>query len=153
MTSKKFPNYLFEAVLTGGDIELGTFTIDESGELDSYVMTMIFYRTDLFTTEGFRLKLVRSNIATPIVSQVFTPSTEISNFQDTSYWLGDVKFSFDRQALKLGTTVNVKLEGIAYSHSHSGTQVGALLNYIDSSTGQFDVASNKAAYVNQFIYR
>jgi len=153
MTFQKFPEYMYELVNTGGEIELGTLTIDDSGELTAHLVTMIFYRTDLFTTEGVRLRLVRSNIAgTPVYSSWVTPAN-ISTFTDTNYWIGDIKFDFSREQLKASTTCQVFLETQNYTHSYSGTQLGVILNYINASTGQFDVLSTNGFYQTQFSYR
>ena len=153
MSIEKFPEYMYELVKTGGDIELGTITIDDSGELASHLTTMIFYRTDLFTTEGVRLRLVRSNIAgTPVYSSWVTPAS-IATFTDTNYWIGDIRFDFAREQLKASTTCQVFLETQNYTHDHSGTQLGVILNYINASTGQFDVLSTNGFYQTQFSYR
>jgi len=153
MTFQKFPEYMYELVNTGGEIELGTITIDDSSELTAQFVTMIFYRTDLFTTEGVRLRLVRSNIAgTPVYSDWLTPAS-ITSFTDTNHWIGHLKFDFSREQLKASTTCQIFLETQNYSHDYSGTQIGVILNYINASTGQFDVLSTNGFYQTQFAYR
>ena len=154
MTSQKFPEYMYEIVNLGGETELGTITIDDSGELTAHLVSMIFYRTDLFTNEGVRLRLVRSNIpATPVYSDWVTPASAISNFTDTNYWVGDLKFDFAREQLKASTTCQIFLETQNYTHDYSGTQLGVILNYINASTGQFDVLPTNGFYQTQFAYR
>lgn len=144
---------MYELVNTGGEIELGTITTQESGELDSHFVTMIFYRTDLFTTEAVRLRLVRSNVpGTPVYSSWVTPSA-ITGFTSTNYWIGNLKFDFSRESMKASTTCQMFLETQNYSHDYSGTQIGVILNYINASTGQFDVLSTNGFYQTQFAYR
>lgn len=154
MTIKKFPNYMYEICNLGGESELGTYSIISSGEMDADYATMIFYRTDLFTTEQVRFRFVRSNAPSlPVYSSWITPKTAISNFDDTQHWIGRLKFDYDRQAMTAGTTVRVYLETQNYTHDHSGTQIGAIMKYINSGNGTFDVKPNTAAYKAQFLYR
>lgn len=153
MTSKKFPEYMYEIVNLGGETELGTITVDDSGEITAHIVTMVFYRTDLFTNEQVRLRLVRSNIpGTPIYSSWVTP-TAISNFTDANHWIGDLKFDFARQQVNASTSIQVFLETQNYTHDYPGTQLGVILNFINASTGQFDVLPTNGFYQTQFAYR
>lgn len=154
MTFQKFPNYMYEIVNLGGETEQGTYTVSESGELSNLVATMIFYRTDLFTTERFRLRLVRSNApSTPVYSDWVSPVDSIDNFLGSNYWLGDVRLDFDKQQMTGATTFQVFLETENYTHDYSGTQIGSILHFIDNATGQFQVIPNTANYQSNFLYR
>lgn len=145
---------MYEIVNTGVEAELGTYTISANGELTYQYMTMIFYRTDIFNDEAVRLKIVRSNApATPIYSLWVTPSEAISNFTESDHWLGDVRFDFASEAFTAGSTSQVFLETQNYTHSLGGTQIGAIMKYINSSTGQFEVISDTGAYKSQFFKR
>lgn len=153
MTLQKFPEYMWEIYNTGGEIELGTLTIAASGGLTAQTVTMIFYRTDLFTNERFRLRFVRSNaVSTPLYSNWITPGNLITNFLITNYWIGDVRFDFSREQLNASTTVQVFLETDNYTHDYNGTQIGVVLNYINAGTGQFDSLSSNGFYTQTFKY-
>lgn len=145
---------MYEIVNTGGETEQGTYTVDQSGELTSLVSTMIFYRTDLFTTQKVRLKVVRSNAPSlPVYSNWVVPNESIETFIDSNHWLGDLRFDFDRQQMKGGSTYQVFLEAANYTHNEGGTQIGTILNFINTATGQFDVIPNTANYQSNFLYR
>lgn len=153
MSFQKFPDYMYEILCTGGNVELGTFTIDDSGELTNSYATMIFYRTDLFTTEQIRLRYDRSNAPSiPVYSDWITPAN-ITGFTSTNYWIGNVRFDFNNEAVKAASTVNLYLETSGYTHDHSGTQIGSIMNYIDTATGAFDVVATRPSFNNLFINR
>lgn len=154
MTIKKYPNYLYEIVNLGGEAEIGTYSIIESGEMDCDYATVIFYRTDLFTDEEVRFRFVRSNVPSlPVYSDWIKPAKVIPNFVGTQHWMGRLKFPYDRQQMTAGTTVRVFLETQNYVHVFGGTQIGAIMNYINKNDGTFDVRPDTAAYKAQFLYR
>lgn len=144
---------MYEIVNTGGETELGKYTVTSQGELSNCYLSMIFYRTDLFSNEGVRLRIVRSNApSTPVYSSWVTPSTVISNFTDSNYWIGNVRFDFNRQQLNTSTTYDLYLETQNYTHDYSGIQIGSIMNFINNGTGQFSVTNNTASYNSHFVY-
>lgn len=145
---------MYEIVNTGGEVELGTYTVDADGEVSNLLLAMIFYRTDLFTTQGVRLRLVRSDFpAIPIYTDWVTPSSYISDFTDDTHWIGNVKFNIARKQLNSGTTYGLFLETQNYTHDALGLQIGSILNFIDPATGAFDVRLNTGSYNTTFSYR
>lgn len=144
---------MYEFVNTGGAIEVGTYTINESGEMSADWLVLKFHRTDLFATEQVRLRVERSNApSTPFYSSWVTPKNVIDGFTDTNHWIGRVRFDYDKQQMTGGTTVKIFLETQNYTYADGGTQIGAIAKYLDSS-GEFDVIVNTAAYKAQFLYR
>lgn len=153
MSFKKFPNYMYEIVNTGGTVELGNYTIPLDSEASNLYLAMIFYRTDLFTTEQVRLRLERSDFpAIPIFSDWVRPNQVIGNFLESQHWIGNLRFTMNREQLNASTTYDLFLETQNYTHDSGGTQIGSILNFIDPATGAFDVRLTTGAYNTTFSY-
>lgn len=151
MSFQEFPDYMYEIVNTGGLVELGTYTINNYKQISNITVTTVFYRTDLFTTERVRLSCDRSSQSDTITSNWFTPLTSISDFTDQNHWIGNIRFDFARENLQDSDTLKLFLETSNYTHSQAGTQIGAIINYLDT-VGAPEVNSTKAAYSNVFGY-
>lgn len=154
MSIKSFPRYMYEIYAKESSINLGKSKLPETGELVSTRLMLIFYRTDLFTNQQVRLRSIASFDL--YESAWITPATDIEGFTDSNYWMGFVNFSYPSG---LGYKNNVQLthtlETTGYTHSHTGTQIGAIVNYIDQndSFNGFDVIHDTAAYMSHIIRR
>lgn len=151
MSFLEYPNYLYEIVTTGGTTELGTWTINTYKQASNVTLTMLFYRTDLFTNERVRISAERSSQADTILTDWLTPATAIADFTTDQHWIGAIRFDYARQNLQDGDTLQLFLETENYTWNPSGIQIGAIINYLDS-TGVPEVLDNKAAYANVFGY-
>lgn len=147
MSIQKFPNYMYEAVVDTGEIELGTYTIDANGELTNIYLTMLINEISSLNNEQVYLRCVRSSFTgTPIQSS----NVLVSGFASGSSWIGNVRFDFDKQSLKANDTMQVFLG--ATNYTRGPVEIGAILNYIGSD-GSFEVLANKAAYLTIFNNR
>ena len=151
MSFEEYPDYMYEIVNTGGKVELGTYTINNYKQISNITLTMIFYRTDLFTTERVRLSCERSSQSDTINSEWLTPLASIEGFTDDNHWIGFLRFDFGRQNLQDLDTLQLFLEADNYTHNQAGTQIGAIINYLDAN-GMPEVNGDKAAYSNVFGY-
>lgn len=151
MSFKKFPDHLYELVLSADKIPLGTFTVDQDAEIEHVYMTAMVRDVPSISTEAIYLYAVRSSFpAIPIQSSSVLVSSFVSG---PDCWVGNVRFDFSRQALKASDTIDLYLGANDYSFDNFGTQISAVLNYIDTGTQQFNVSSDKAAYLNIFARR
>ena len=165
MTYKKFPNRMFELVNTGGEIHLGKKRLRsyERGDLDGIRLTMIFYRTDLFTGERFRVRYKPNYATADKWTDWVTPSTYISDFNESNYWVGAVyiplvsPFRIDPIS---GVNIDIDywLEADNYTYAFGATEIGVILDFIEDSetdlyNGRFEVKSDKLAYLSNFIRR
>lgn len=151
MSFKKFPDYMFEIVNTGGTVSMGGLTSPSNSDISNIYIAMIFYDTSLFSTERIRLNVGRSTAADTISSSWVTPSSVITDFTTTDHWIGNVRFDFDRFNILTGESLAVELETDNYTYNVSGTQIGAIMNYINSS-GQFEPTTATSAYMTLFSY-
>lgn len=151
MSFQEFPNYLYEIVNTGGTTSVGTFTSNSYKQISAVTLPMIFYQTSLFTNQRVRISMTRSSQADTIVSSWFNPKTAIADFLDSDHWIGFIRFDFARQNIQDGDVLGVSIETENYTHSIGGTEIGAISNFLDDVTGEFDV-DIKASYVNIFGY-
>lgn len=152
MSFLEYPNYLYEIVTTGGTTELGTWTINNYKQASNVVLTMLFYDTGSFTSERVRISAERSSQADTIISDWLRPATAIADFTSTDHWIGAIRFDYGRQNLQDGDTLQLFLETENYTWNPSGIQIGAILNYVDATTGVPEVLDTKAAYANVFGY-
>ncbi len=148
MTLQKFPNYMFEIVVNTGEAELGTFTIDNDGELSNLYATIMINGVASITNESIYMKAIRSSFPSiPLVSA----SIDVSSFvTGSSSWLGKVRFDFSNQALKANDTLQIFLG--TNNYNKGPTEIGSILSYIGSS-GEFEVLPNKASYLTIFSNR
>lgn len=145
---------MYEIVNTGGEVELGTYSIGDDSELINLYMAMIFYETSSFTNEQVRVRVERSDaVSSPLYSDWITVKTFIDGFTDTDHWIGNILFSFSREQINSSTTYTLYLETNNYTHDALGIQIGTIINFINPSTGAFEVTSNRAAYNTTFSYR
>jgi len=151
MSFKKFPEYMFEIVNTGGAVSMGGITAPGDREISNIYLSMVFYRTDLFTDEMVRLNVSRSIAGDTISSLWVTPASIIDDFTSLNHWVGNVRFDFDRENIIEGESLSVELETANYTHDYSGTQIGAIMNFINSS-GQFEPTTSTSAYMTLFSY-
>jgi hypothetical protein len=148
MSLQKFPDYMYEIVVDSGEVELGTYTIDENGELTNLYVTMMINGVSSIANEAVYMRCIRSSSpGTPIQSSSILVSSFVTGSQS---WMGKVRFDFDKQSLKSGDTIQIFLGTTSYTRG--ATEIGAILNYIGSS-GTFEVTDNKAAYLTLFNNR
>lgn len=148
MSLQKFPDYMYEIVVDSGEVELGTYTIDNDGELTNLYVTLMINGVSSVTNESLYLRCVRSSFTgTPIQSTAVLVSSFVTGSQS---WMGKVRFDFASQSLKASDTMQVFLGTTSYTRG--AVEIGAILNYIGSS-GTFEVTDNKAAYLTLFNNR
>lgn len=152
MSIRKFPNYLYEIVNTGGSVDIGSFTIDGYKQISNVTLPMIFYRTDLFINQQVRVSIERPSQSDTIVSSWFNPLNSIDTFLESDHWLGWVRLDLARQNILDTEVLSLSIETQNYTHLIGGTQIGVIENYLDSS-GIFEVLGNKAAYAKIFGYQ
>ena len=145
MSLKKFPEYMYEIVVDTGEVEVGTYTIDENGEISNLYLTILINGVSSLTSEAIYMRAIRSSFpAIPIQST----SVDVTSFATGSTsWLGKVRFDFSGQSLIQGDTIQIFLG--TQSYSRGAVEIGTILNYIGSS-GSFEVLSNKASYLTIF---
>lgn len=152
MSFLEYPEYMYEIVNTGGLVELGTYTVNTYKQISNVQVTMLFNNTSLFTNEQVRLSCNRASQSDTITSEWITPKTAITDFLGDVSWIGNLRFDFNRQNLQDLDTLQIFLETTNYSFDQQGTQIGAIINYLDSN-GQPEVLDNKAGYLNVFGYQ
>jgi hypothetical protein len=137
---------MYEVVVDTGEVELGTYTIDADGELTNLYVTLMVNGVSSLTNEAVYLRCVRSSFTgTPIQST----SIDVTSFATGSAsWMGKVRFDFANQTLTGGDTIQIFLG--TQNYTRGSTEIGSILNYINSSTGAFEVLLNKAAYLTLF---
>ena len=152
MSIQQYPEYLFELASQGGLVELGDFTCNGYKQLSNVTLTMIFYRTDLFSNQRIRVGVDRTSQPGIIYSDWLTPSNSISGFTTNQHWFGNVRFDFSRQNLQNLDGLTLYLDTENYVYANGGTQLGVILNYLDSS-GNIVVNSNQAGNAEIFGYQ
>jgi len=151
MSFKKYPDYLYEFLVQTGEVPLGTYTVDRDGEITYIYLTLLVRGLSLLTDEEVYVRAVRSSFpAIPIQSNNVLVTSFVEGLQS---WIGRVRFDFTGQALTANDTIDLYLGTNNYSSVDGGVEVGAVLNYIDTSTGQFSVVANRGAYLNLFADR
>jgi hypothetical protein len=148
MSLKKFPNYMYELVVITGEIDIGTYTIANDGEITNMYLTMMINGVSNISNESVYLKATRSShTGTPIQSSSVNVSSFVSG---STSWLGKVRFDFNNETLNQNDTIQVSLG--TQNYSRGTVEIGAILNYLDAN-GAFDVSINKAAYLTIFNNR
>lgn len=138
---------MYEAVVDTGEIEVGTYTIDNNGELSNLYLMIMINGVASLSNEQVYLRCVRSShTGIPIQSS----SIAVSSFASGSSWMGRVRFDFAGQSLKASDTMQVFLGTTNYTRG--AVEIGSILNYIGSS-GAFEVDTNKAGYLTIFNNR
>ena len=148
MSFKKFPDYMYEIVVETGEVEVGTYTVDADGELTNIYATLMINGVASLTTQKVYLRAIRSShTGVPIQST----SIDVTSFASGASWIGKVRFDFAKQSLKQNDTIQVFLG--TQNYTKGAVEIGSILEYINPSTGAFDVLSNKAISLTLFNNR
>ena len=140
---------MYEIVVETGEVEVGTYTVDADGELSNLYLVMLFNGVPSFVNETIYLRVVRSTFTgTPVQSSNVTVASVISGSQS---WIGNVRFDFNKETLTSGETIQVFLG--TGSYTRGSTEIGAILNYLDSAGSSFEVLANKGSYLTLFNNR
>lgn len=148
MSFQKFPEYMYEIVVRTGEVELGTYTVDQDGELTNVYVSILIDNVNLLSDERIYLRAIRSShTGLPITSE----SILVSDFATGSEsWIGNVRFDFKNQPIKASDTLQIFLGTSNYAYDDQGVIIGSIQNFINSSTGQFDVLRTNASYLTLF---
>ena len=142
---------MYEVVIRSGSENIGGYTVSDDGELTYLYVNILIRSVPNLTNESIYLRATRSSFpAIPVDSQ----KLEVSSFATgLESWIGYVRFDFDSESLRKDDTLAIDLVTENYTQYQSGVEISAVLNFIDSSNGAFDVKSDKGAYLTLFNNR
>lgn len=151
MAFKQYPEDLFEYVVTGTPLEVGSYAISTYQQLTAIHMALSLYRTDLLTTEQVRLSIDRDSQSDTITSDWLSLTDLTGLTSGGNHWRGLVRFDFNRENISSSDTLDISIETQNYTHALSGTQICVLLDFLDSS-GAISYSLPGEAYVELYGY-
>lgn len=133
MAILNFPKDLFETVVVEPSAPIGQITNTTYQQLAGFHIFLSLWRTDLFTNEQIRLSIDRTSRGDTINSAWFSLSDITTLGTNGNYWRGRIRFEFGRENIAASDTLDLTIETQNYTHSLSGTQIGVIQRYLNTS--------------------